>query len=163
MGLSKTRKYNRKSRRVQKKNRTLRRSKYMRRTRSKRGGGIGNDQRYALVQFWKRRRCEDYLELAKKILNSHRKGRRDFFDYLDREMIPSDTKQGFSVETLIALYYFLHLAQEDAIPESWKYMPYVYKQVALSEGHDGDEQTLQQIGQTSINDKLTRWLANCSN
>lgn len=158
MGLLKTRRYNVKSRRLQKKRRSLKHSKNMRKTRTKRGGGLASDQRQALVNYWKRNQKAEYEALTNQILSSRRE-LDSFFDYLGRQMRPGPKSNGFSPDTLKALYYFLHRAQEEAIPESWRDIPYVYEQLARAAGHRGDEQTLQAEGQKIANEELTRWFA----
>ena len=158
MVLSKTRKYSRRhnSSRVQKKHRNLKRSKRMRKTRTKRGGGLASDQRQALVNFWRRNQKAEYEALTNQILSS-RRDTDGFFHYLAQWMRPGPKSNGFSSDTLMALYYFLHRAQEEAVPESWRDIPYVYEQVAIAAGYDGDKQTLEVEGQKVASEELRRW------
>ena len=160
MSLSKTRKHSRRHRsyRVQKNHRSLRhlKQKHMRKTRSKRGGGLASDQRQALVNFWRRNQKAEYEALTNQILSSPHE-RDSLFNYFDEWMRPGPKSKGFSPDTLMALYYFLHRAQEEAVPESWRDIPYVYEQVARAAGHRGDKQTLQVEGQKITSEELARW------
>lgn len=79
----------------------------------------GSDLRQELVTLCKNNKWSEYDNLTNEILNDYIYGKNDIFIHLYKKF---DT---FSNQTKLCLLRFLTRAQEEAIPESMKYLELV--------------------------------------
>lgn len=92
-------------------------------------GSKGNDLRQQLIDFCRANDKEGYEALTNQIIEDYYKNEdKSIFIHLKNNYFKKEDKNGniiingFRIPTKLCLYYFLHRAQEEAIPESMEYL-----------------------------------------